>query len=200
MSVTNDSPNRAVRPGSDLLEMGILLRNLPHGAVDFLTAEARPSLHDDEEKPKIGATTSPFTRTPDTCQEERESQNIGQVRGSAQQRHIRWCRSWNKTGKGGFSIVFCDPVLQILLSIRHQVNTGFVYGLINPCNSNPETDSFCFMTKYFIRFVLFNETTKFIDKQSGFCFLKKKNIKVITGNIFFSQVSCCAETAIQYKH
>ncbi len=51
--MTSHSPNRAVRPGAYLFEPCVLLRDFPHRAVDFLSAELRLSLHDEEEKAKL---------------------------------------------------------------------------------------------------------------------------------------------------
>lgn len=47
------SPHRAVRPGPDLFELGVLLRDLPHRVVDFLSGEMSPRLHTEEEQAKL---------------------------------------------------------------------------------------------------------------------------------------------------
>lgn len=60
---TSHSPHGAVRPSAYLLEPCVFLRDFPHRAVDFLTGEIRLSLHDVEDKAKLGKKkTSPPVR------------------------------------------------------------------------------------------------------------------------------------------
>lgn len=42
---TRNSPHTAIRPGSDLLQANVLVRNFPDRAVDLLTTELDPRLH-----------------------------------------------------------------------------------------------------------------------------------------------------------
>ena len=51
--MTGHSPHGAVRPSAYLFESCVFLRDFPHRAVDFLTVEIWPSLHDEEERTEI---------------------------------------------------------------------------------------------------------------------------------------------------
>lgn len=49
----NHSPYRAVSPGPYLFQVRVFLLDFPHRAVNFLTGEMCPSLHDEEEQAKL---------------------------------------------------------------------------------------------------------------------------------------------------
>lgn len=64
---TSHSPHGAVRPSAYLLEPCVFLRDFPHRAVDFLTGEIRLSLHDVEDKAKLGKKKNFSPCTSVTC-------------------------------------------------------------------------------------------------------------------------------------
>ena len=75
-------PHRAVRPGPYLFEPCVFLRDFPHRAVDFFTAEICPSLHDEEEKAKLSEKSCTLLPPSPVCLSlvQKVKQNNAQVR------------------------------------------------------------------------------------------------------------------------